>query len=95
MAVELVDRLAIFVAARRFLGMGVAHSRSLRSGNHVCMQHYVLRNNFPFRRYLGHVRREFMQHLFVALHGTLSSYLRDALHEGSANVVACLLVPWA
>jgi hypothetical protein len=37
MAAELVDRLAILVAVRRFLGMGVADSRSLRSDNYVRM----------------------------------------------------------
>jgi hypothetical protein len=37
--------------------------------------------------------REFMQRLFVALHGTLGSCLRDALHEGGADAVACLHVP--
>jgi hypothetical protein len=36
------------------------------------------------------VRREFMKRLSATLHGTLSSYLRDALQEGSADVVACL-----
>jgi hypothetical protein len=41
------------------------------------------------------VRREFMQRLSAALHGTLSSYLRDALQEGSADAVACLPVPRA
>jgi hypothetical protein len=41
------------------------------------------------------VRREYMQRLSVALHGTLDSYLRDALQEGSVDVVACLLVPRA
>jgi hypothetical protein len=34
-----------------------------------------------------------MQRLFAALHGTLGSYLRDALQEGSADAVACLPVP--
>jgi hypothetical protein len=42
---------------------------------------------------LGDERREFMQRLCVALHGTLGSYLHDALHEGSADGVACLPVP--
>jgi hypothetical protein len=42
---------------------------------------------------LGDVRREFMQRLFAALHGTLGSYLRDAFQEGSVDAVACLLVP--
>jgi hypothetical protein len=49
----------------------------------------------PFRRFWGNMRRKFMQRLFAALHGTLNSYLRDALQEGSADVVACLHVPRA
>jgi hypothetical protein len=32
---------------------------------------------------LGDVRREFMQRLSTALHGTLGSCLRDGLQEGS------------
>jgi hypothetical protein len=32
---------------------------------------------------------------FVALPGTLGSYLRNALHEGSVDALACLLVPLA
>jgi hypothetical protein len=39
--------------------------------------------------------REFMQRLSAALHGTLGSYLRDALQEGSVDVVACLPAPRA
>jgi hypothetical protein len=35
------------------------------------------------------MRREFMQRLLVALHGTLDSFLRDALQEGGADAVAC------
>jgi hypothetical protein len=38
------------------------------------------------------VRPEFMQRLSTVLHGTLGSYLRDALNEGSVDVVACLRV---
>jgi hypothetical protein len=34
-----------------------------------------------------------MQRLYAALYGTLG--LRDALHEGSADVVTCLNVPRA
>jgi hypothetical protein len=46
--------------------------------------------------YWGYVRREFMQRLSAALHaGTLGSYLRDALQEGSADAAACLPVPRA
>jgi hypothetical protein len=49
---------------------------------------------FPFDG-LADVRREFLQRLSAALHGTLGSYLRDALHEGSADAVACLIAPRA
>jgi hypothetical protein len=92
MAAELVDRLAILVAVRRFLGMGVADSRSLCSNIYVRMQHFVRRTIcVPFRRFLGDVRREFMRRLYAALHGTLGSYLRDALQEGSVDAVACLM----
>jgi hypothetical protein len=43
------------------------------------------------------VRRYFMQHLSTVLHGSLGSYLRDALHEDNVDVAACLFVPraWA
>jgi hypothetical protein len=93
MAAELVDRLAILVAVRRFPGMGAAHSRSLRSDSYVRMQHFVRRSAYvPFRRFLGDVRREFMQRLSAAPHGTLGSYLRDAFQKGSADAVACLPV---
>jgi NAD-specific glutamate dehydrogenase len=96
MAAELVDRLAIPVAIRRFPSMGAADSRSLRYDNYVRMQNFVRRTTYvPFRRFLGDVRREFMQRLSDALHGTLGSYLSDALQEGSANAVACHPVPWA
>jgi hypothetical protein len=54
MAAELVDRLAILVAVRRFLGMGVVDSRSLRFDNYVRMQHIVRRSIYiPFRRFFG------------------------------------------
>jgi hypothetical protein len=79
MAVQSVDRLAILVAVRRFPGMGAADSRSLRSESYVRMLHFVRRStSLPFRRFLGDVRREIMQRLSAALHGTLGSYLRDA-----------------
>jgi hypothetical protein len=96
MAAYLVDRLAILVAIRRFRGMGAADSRSLRSDSYVLMQHFVRRStSVPFRRFWGDVRREFMQRLSAVLHGTLGSYLRDAFHEGSTGVVACLSIPRA
>jgi hypothetical protein len=96
MADELVNRLAILVAVRRFLGMGAADSRSLRCYNYVSMQYFVRRSTYvPFRRCLGDVRREYMQRLFATLHGTLGSYLRDAFQEGIAYALACLPVPRA
>jgi hypothetical protein len=96
MAIELVDRLAILVAFRRFLGMGDVESCSLRAENYGRMQHFVCRTTYvPFWRFWGYVRLEFMQRLSAALHGTLSSYLRDALHEDGVDVMACLHVPRA
>jgi hypothetical protein len=57
MAVELVDRMAILVAVRRFHCMGAAYSRSLRSKNNVRMQHFVRRTTYvPFRSFWGDVR---------------------------------------
>jgi hypothetical protein len=82
-AVELVDRVAILVAVHRCPRMGAADSRSLRYDIYVRMQRFVRRTtHVPFRRILGDVRREFMLRLFDAFHGTLGSYLRDALQEG-------------
>jgi hypothetical protein len=79
MAAELVDRLAILVAVRRFPGLGADDSRSLRSNIYARMQKIVRRSTYvPFRRFWGDVRREFMQSLSAALHGTMGSYLRDA-----------------
>jgi hypothetical protein len=96
MAAELVDRLPILMAIRRFLGMGVANSRSLRCDSYVRMQHFVRRSTcVSVQRILGDARREFMQRLHVAIHATSVSYPRDALHEGIPNVVACLPVPRA
>jgi hypothetical protein len=92
MAAELVDRLAILVAVRRFPGMGAPDSRSSRSDSYVRMQHFVRRSTYvPFRRFFGYVRREFMHRLSAAFRGTLGSYLRDAFQEGSADAVACLV----
>jgi hypothetical protein len=57
MAAELVDRLAILVAIRRFPGMGALDSRSLRSDSYVGMQYFVRRPTYvPFRRFWGDVR---------------------------------------
>jgi NAD-specific glutamate dehydrogenase len=96
MLVEMVDRLAILVALRRFPCMGAIDSRSLRFDTYDRMHHFVSRSTYvSFRRFWGDVRREFMQRLFVALHGTLGAYLRDALQEAFFDVVACLHVPRA
>jgi hypothetical protein len=83
MAVELVDCLAILVAVYRFHGMGSTNSRFLlRSSTCVHMKELVRRSTTtPFLRFLGNVRREFMQRPSLLLHGMLGSYLRDALHE--------------
>jgi hypothetical protein len=54
MTYELVDRLAILVAVRRFPGMGAADSLSLHSSSGVRMQHFVRRTTYvPFRRFGG------------------------------------------
>jgi hypothetical protein len=45
-AAELVDRLTIFVALRRFLGMGAADSRSLLCGIYVGMQYFDRRSTY-------------------------------------------------
>jgi hypothetical protein len=96
MAAGLVDRLTILVAVSRFPGMGVAGPRSLRSDSYFRIQHFVCRTTYvPFRRFLEDVHREFSQSVSAALHGTLGSYLRDALQESSADDVACLSVPRA
>jgi hypothetical protein len=50
MAVELVDRLDILVAVRRFLGMGAPNSRSLRSDSYVRMRHFVRLTTFVLFR---------------------------------------------
>jgi hypothetical protein len=57
MGADLVDRLAILVAVRRFRGMGVADSHSLRFDSYVRMQHFVRRSaSIPFRRFGGDLR---------------------------------------
>jgi hypothetical protein len=63
MEAEMVDRLAILVAVRRFPSMGVVDSRSYI---YVRMQHFVRRTtSIPFRSFWGDVRREFIQRLFL------------------------------
>jgi hypothetical protein len=60
----------------------------------ACRNLYNAVNIFPsLRRFLGDVRREFIQRLYAVLHGTLGSYLRDALREGGAAAVTCLPAP--
>jgi hypothetical protein len=80
MAIELVDRLAIwwqFVASLAWVVLTlVLCALAVMS---VCIISSVELFPFRFRRFGGDVRREFMQRLCAALHGTLGSYLRDAL----------------
>jgi hypothetical protein len=52
MAAELVDRLAILVAIRRFRGMSAADSRSLRFGSYVRTYHFVRLTTYVSFRYL-------------------------------------------
>jgi hypothetical protein len=96
-AVELVDRLAILVAVRGFLGMVAAPSRSLHLDNYVRMQHVVCRSTYvSFLALLfggGGCAAKFNATYFAALYGSLGSYLCDALHVGSADLVARLHVP--
>jgi hypothetical protein len=61
----------------------------------VCNISFVELLIFLFGVFWGGVQREIIQRLVVALHGTLGSYFRDALREGSVDAVACLLVPRA
>jgi hypothetical protein len=70
----------------------VRQTRFLRSKRYARMKEFVRRSTYiPSRQFLGDMRREFIQRLSVVLHGTLGSCLRDALQEGGAFVVACLL----
>jgi len=83
MAVELVDRDRLswlfwwkFVASLAWVML--THAPSALSVMSVCN----IRSSttfVAFRRFVGDVRREFMQRLFVALHGTRGSFLRVAL----------------
>jgi hypothetical protein len=94
--VELVDRLTIVVVVHRFPCMGVADYRSLRSGICIRMKESIRRSTtIPFRRFWDDARRDLMQRLFVVLHGTLGSHLHDALREGNAGAVACVLASMA
>jgi hypothetical protein len=95
MAVKLVDRLAILLAAiRRFPNLGAGDNSSLRYESYTRMKEFIRQSTYGLlRRFLGDLRREFMQRLSVVLHGTLDSYTRDALHEGGAATVACLHAP--
>jgi hypothetical protein len=54
MAAESVDRLAILVAVRHFLGMGASDPRSLRFDSYVRMQHFVRRSTYvPYGVFWG------------------------------------------
>jgi hypothetical protein len=68
---------------------------ALRSVSYARIKEFVRRSKcVPFRRFLGDVRREFMQRLSVAFHSNkLGSYLRRVLQKGNAYEVTCLLAP--
>jgi hypothetical protein len=75
-AAKLVYRPAIWVAVRRFHGMGAVDSRSLRCDSYVRMHLIVRRATYaPFRCFGGGVQRDFMQRLFPALHGIFLGFL--------------------
>jgi hypothetical protein len=60
------------------------------------MKEFVRRSTcVPFGRFLGDVCREFMKRLYAVLPGRLGSYVRNALHEGGATIVACIPAPRA
>jgi hypothetical protein len=62
---EVVDRLDMLVAIRRFLGMGVTDYCSLRCDNDVRMQHFVRRSiPLPFRLF-GGIRGENSCNVFL------------------------------
>jgi hypothetical protein len=75
--------------------LGAANSRSLRSESYARIKELEQQfTSIPFRRFLGDVRREcIIQRCCAVLHGTLDSYLRDALHMGGANVDDCFPAP--
>jgi hypothetical protein len=89
MSAELVDRF--LAAVRSFPGMGAADSRSLRSESYVGI-YLTFRSSIYFSS-LSTVFGGFVERLYADRHGTLDSYLRDVMQEGSADAMACLPVP--
>jgi hypothetical protein len=82
-----------FVASLAWVLLTLVHCvRTIMSD---CKKSFVDILMFLFGVFWGDVRREFMRRLSAALHGSLGSYVRDALLEGSADAVACLPVPRA
>jgi hypothetical protein len=76
----------------KVLYIGSYIANAMRKGGaktvvHVLFRGIVLNNNRYIVSLWG-IWREFMQRLYVALHGTLGSYFRDPLHEGGADAVA-------
>jgi hypothetical protein len=93
MAVELVDRLACwrqFVASLAWVLLTLALC-ALKAMS-VCRISFVELLMFLFDVFGGMSDVNSCNGFFAARHGTLGSYLRDALHGGSGNAVACLLV---
>jgi hypothetical protein len=79
--------------------MGVADSHSLGSDDCVCYVSRIISLvdllMFPFDVFGGKCEENSCNDFLSLFFGTLGSYLRDALKEGNANVVACLHVPRA
>jgi hypothetical protein len=77
--------------------MGAADSRSLRFDSYYVRMQILFIDILLilFDVFGGDLRREFIQRLFAARHGTLGSYLRDALQKGYVDTMACLYVPRA
>jgi hypothetical protein len=76
MAVELVaDHLEIWLAVRRAPSLGAANSRSLRCESNTRMKELVRRSIYvPFLRFLGDVRREFIERLSFFMSSCGSSW---------------------
>jgi hypothetical protein len=94
----LLRRLILFIAWSFWWQFPVSQAwvRRTLAESYARIKEFVRRSTYiPFRRFIGYVRRESMQRLSMVLHGTLGSYLRDALHEGGAADVANLLAPRA
>jgi hypothetical protein len=82
----MVDRLAFLVAIWRFPDMGAVEPLSLWFESYVRMEEFVRRfTSGPLMWFLGAVRWEFMQRVYVALHVTLLGFISCRLRVGSES----------